>query len=130
MCRYFFAGKPVSLRLQGRLSENGTGRVEVLYYGQWGTVCDYGWDMREARVVCRQLGYPDAVRTLRSYHVSSGSSRIWLSYVDCTGREQNITSCSHGPLGDNECSGNQVAGVECSLEGETSKNNASKCIRY
>ena len=43
-----------------RLAEGSTlleGRVEICSNNVWGFVCSSGWDWRDARVVCRELGY-------------------------------------------------------------------------
>ena len=108
----------MSLRLQGPSSENGAGRVEVFYHGYWGTICDYSWDLRDARVVCHQLGYLDAVKTLQRNEFPSGSGQVWLANIYCTGKEHNITSCSHTSWGVYPCSHRYDAGVECSTTGQ------------
>ena len=113
-----FAGKHGFLRLQGTMSANGTGRVEVFYNGTWGTICDDRWDLRDARVVCRQLGYQDAVKAVQGHDVLPGSGPIWLDEVDCTGREENISGCNHPRWGIHDCGHLEDAGVECTNTGK------------
>ena len=50
-------GKRQCVEGQLRLTSNNEGRVEVCYFGVWGTVCDNFWGTPDALVVCRQLGY-------------------------------------------------------------------------
>lgn len=53
-----------TLRLSGGNS-SFEGNVEILYKGQWKYICDDYWDIRDAKVVCRQLGYTKAIIATR-----------------------------------------------------------------
>ena len=92
--------------------------MEVNYDGEWGTVCDDGWDEPDARVVCRQLGFGSSGTPFSRAYFGRGSGRIMLDNVTCTGSELTLASCSH--LGvDNtwSCSHSEDAGVRCSPQG-------------
>ncbi|XP_077169359.1 scavenger receptor cysteine-rich domain-containing protein DMBT1-like [Paroedura picta] len=103
---------PIELRLV-----NGTspcsGRVEVLHNGQWGTVCDYGWDMEDAGVVCRQVGCMTALSALPGAHFGRGTGPIWLDHVRCNGMESTLSQCLARPWGDNSCHHGYDASVIC-----------------
>ena len=85
------------------------GRVEVLYNGEWGTVCDDGWDLIDASIVCRQLGFGPAI-VVPFY--GEGTGHIWLEDVNCTGTEFIIEDCSHSGWG-SKCNHGEDAGAKC-----------------
>ncbi|XP_071378220.1 scavenger receptor cysteine-rich domain-containing protein DMBT1-like [Centroberyx affinis] len=91
-----------------------SGRVEVYKYGEWGTVCDDDWDMKEAEVVCRQLNCGRALYVKQRAHFGKGSGEIWMSGVKCTGVEGSLTHCHHKHRGLHSCGHNRDAGVVCS----------------
>ena len=88
--------------------------MEIFYYGAWGTVCDDSWDMNDALVVCRTLGYPNASRALHSAYFGQGSGKIWLDDVNCLGNEMSIKRCSHNGWNVNNCGHSKDASVICS----------------
>ena len=80
--------------LQVRLTNGphpNQGIVEVEYNGQWGTICDEGWDDIDAQVICRQLGFGDVFLTLDRYDTKElyeSSEGVVLFYnVGCHGSE-------------------------------------------
>ncbi|XP_060081090.1 scavenger receptor cysteine-rich type 1 protein M160-like [Ylistrum balloti] len=100
-----------TVQLLGGFSES-SGRVQVLYSGQWGTVCDDYWDNKDAKVVCRMLGYSHG--SAYKYSVfGEGSGLIWMSDVGCTGSESSIFDCPFPGWGKSTCTHKDDAGVVC-----------------
>ena len=86
-----------SIRLVGGSSAY-EGQVEMYVLGHWVPPCFSNWDLMEATVVCRQLGYPAALAIQNSAPKSFLGTRninMWLLGLQCTGNESSMIHCSH-----------------------------------
>ncbi|XP_071167971.1 lysyl oxidase homolog 3A-like isoform X5 [Mytilus edulis] len=107
-------------------SSSSEGTVLVFHDNKWGSICDHNWDIRDAHVVCRQLGYPRALQYVHGSRFGRGRTdesilrRVWLADVYCRGSEQTISACWNPGWGTfyrrhrNSCGGHRhSAGVVC-----------------
>ena len=95
------------------------GRVEVYHNGEWGTVCDDGWDLNDAQVVCSELGLGPAIAARHNASYGQGNGQIWLDNVECVGNEWTIRMCSHRGWGVKNCDHSKDASVQCGIPGNT-----------
>ena len=100
-----------TVRLVGGSANSG--RVELFYNNQWNTVCDDYWDIADATVVCRQLGYSGAVEAHKSAHFGQGTGSILLDDLHCNGTESTLFSCSHQGTYSHNCGHHEDASVTC-----------------
>ena len=90
-------------------------------HGKWGTVCDDDFDISEAHVVCRMLGFPGAKSAQCCAKYGQGAGQIWLDNLRCRGSEFSILQCSHRGIGTNNCGHSEDVGVICRPRNKSSK---------
>ncbi|XP_030843775.1 scavenger receptor cysteine-rich domain superfamily protein isoform X3 [Strongylocentrotus purpuratus] len=98
-------------------SRKSEGRVEVYYQGQWGSVCDNLWTIREASVLCKQLGYTGADEVVIAGHFGQGEGDVLLDMVQCTGDEVSLFECTHSAIRTTACEHSEDVGVVCTSTG-------------
>ncbi|CAC5384293.1 DMBT1 [Mytilus coruscus] len=97
--------------------DSSSGRVELLHNGQWGTICDDGFTVPDAAVICTMLGYNNSnPQVLLAPQFAYGSGPIFLKNVVCRGSESDIEECSHSKWGVTDCQHAEDVGIDCSTD--------------
>lgn len=90
------------------------GRVEVYSGGSWSSVCQEGWELQDAGVVCRELGCGRALEAPRRARFGAGAGPLWPHIPECSGSEESLWEC--GRSQGRECRLGGGAGAVCSGE--------------
>ena len=85
--------------------------MQIRHNNIWGSICENGFNLTDADVVCRQLGflYANDFGTFGGY--SDGP--IWLDNINCLGNESFITECDHSGWGVSNCYHSEDVVVNC-----------------
>ena len=88
----------------------------MYHNGEWGTVCDDGWNHADATVVCRQLGFYSSAYAYGSATYGQGTGPIWLSRLSCFGNESSLFECGQLHVETKNCIHSNDAAVHCSSD--------------
>ncbi|XP_054131002.1 antigen WC1.1-like [Melozone crissalis] len=88
------------------------GRVEVYSGGSWSWVCQEGWELQDAAVVCRELGCGTALQAPGWARLGGGPGPLWPYSPECSGSEESLWEC--GRTERRECGRGGGAGAVCS----------------
>ncbi|KAI4791788.1 hypothetical protein KUCAC02_033798 [Chaenocephalus aceratus] len=67
-----------------------------------------------AQVVCRELGYLEAVSWAPASKYGKGTGPIWFDNLHCTGKEKTLALCPSNGIGVSDCKHTEDVGVVCS----------------
>lgn len=95
------------------------GRLEVRRdsKGPWGLVCHYGWNPRNAEVVCKSLmcGKVLTSSVEMTLYKDSHLPKIYLmDQVSCKSNETSLWNCQFYARNDLQCVEHRFVAVECS----------------
>ena len=122
------------MRLGGNENSSTEGYVEVfdVANGQWSGICENGFDVLDAHVICRMLGFPTAMVALANgvaadlYGIAPSGSNFVLDNLGCTGEESSVFHCPTTDEVTDICGASQIAGVKCATSKLKRQSNISK----
>lgn len=84
----------------------------MFYNGKWGRICPDKWDIKDVQVICRQLGFNNAIAEFTRLDVEDSELPFLMSDVSCIGQESELAYCERTD-GEVICEGNVGAQALC-----------------
>uniref|UniRef100_A0AAR5Q9G6 Uncharacterized protein n=1 Tax=Dendroctonus ponderosae TaxID=77166 RepID=A0AAR5Q9G6_DENPD len=108
------------------------GRVEVTVFGKTGYICDDQFDIVDANVLCKELGFEFGAMEVKgnSYFAKDLQEHHTLYMMDdieCLGNETSLMQCNFAGWGIHNCADREIAGVICKTPQETCTEGFWKC---
>ncbi|XP_056410612.1 scavenger receptor cysteine-rich domain-containing group B protein-like [Hyla sarda] len=90
------------------------GMVEVSLNNTWSRFCLWNFDVREASVVCRQMGCGPLIKIQENIVGEDGARQRMVEETHCLGSESKISDCRISVWNAQPCLHNIQAGIVCS----------------
>ncbi|KAF5284904.1 hypothetical protein FQA39_LY16859 [Lamprigera yunnana] len=108
------------------------GRIQIKAFGKIGYVCDDKFGLRNADVVCKELGSPLGAAEVKgsSYYaqdVKDTSVLYLMDDVTCLGNESSLRDCDFNGWGVSNCEPQEIVGVVCKTPQETCPKDHWRC---
>lgn len=87
--------------------------------GKWGYVCDDKFGLKDADVLCRELGFKMGAMEVRGssyYPPTDANAPFNMDEVECKGNETSLRECDFKGWGVNNCGPDEVVGVVCKVQ--------------
>uniref|UniRef100_A0A8D0HD32 SRCR domain-containing protein n=1 Tax=Sphenodon punctatus TaxID=8508 RepID=A0A8D0HD32_SPHPU len=100
-------------RLVGGVS-SCSGRLEVAHGETWARVCDAHFDLRAARVICKQLDCGTVVSISEGAHFGEANRPVKYENHQCAGNETVLFHCPRSSQVDGTCTRKNGVSIVCS----------------
>ena len=94
-----YTGEQANLPIQGlRLlggSSIGSGRVEIRINNVWAQICADLWNLNDALVVCRYLGFNTTQQVPIGDVFGVSTTGYWATQMRCSGEESDLNQCHY-----------------------------------
>ncbi|XP_011691078.1 PREDICTED: uncharacterized protein LOC105452012 [Wasmannia auropunctata] len=98
--------------------------------GHWGQVCDDGFGMINADVICKELGFDLGALEVRPggfYGNLDPPTRFMVDQLKCRGNETTLRECDFNGWGVHNCQPEEAVGIVCKTAEDTCKEDEWKC---